>query len=103
MSSGTTTVDSQVTEVLLLLLQHYHSMEVFSHFEIVDQRGNRVVEGHKVEDKKSFCDFKIFSICQASFCLEDNDCQGVDPHYDCENYGDQVNNSNIKSSLITIS
>jgi len=52
--------------------QHYHSMETFSHFEILDSRGNRVVEGHK-----------------ASFCLEDNDCQGVDPHYDCENYGDQ--------------
>ena len=28
--------------------QHYHSMEVFSHFEIMDQRGRRVVEGHKV-------------------------------------------------------
>ena len=28
--------------------QHYHSMEVFSHFEIMDLQGNRVVEGHKV-------------------------------------------------------
>ena len=27
---------------------------------------------------------------QASFCLEDNQCQGTDPHYDCANYGDQV-------------
>ena len=26
---------------------------------------------------------------QASFCLEDNDCEGVEPNYDCENYGDQ--------------
>ena len=26
---------------------------------------------------------------QASFCLEDNDCHGVDPHYECDNYGDQ--------------
>jgi len=52
--------------------QHYHSMEVFSHFEIMDLHGNRVVEGHK-----------------ASFCLEDNDCNGVDPKYKCENYGDQ--------------
>ena len=48
-------------------------METFSHFEIINGRGERVVEGHK-----------------ASFCLEDNDCVGVDPHYDCENYGDQV-------------
>ena len=48
-------------------------METFSHFEIINSRGERVVEGHK-----------------ASFCLEDNDCVGVDPHYDCENYGDQV-------------
>jgi len=52
--------------------QHYHSMETFSHFEILNSNGNRMVEGHK-----------------ASFCLEDNDCHGVDPHYDCENYGDQ--------------
>ena len=28
--------------------QHYHSMETFSHFEIFDLSGNRVVEGHKV-------------------------------------------------------
>ena len=27
---------------------------------------------------------------KASFCLEDNHCSGVDPKYDCENYGDQV-------------
>ena len=26
---------------------------------------------------------------QASFCLEDNDCEGVEPNYDCESYGDQ--------------
>ncbi len=25
-----------------------------------------------------------------SFCLEDNHCSGVDPKYDCENYGDQA-------------
>ena len=29
-------------------------------------------------------------LMQASFCLEDNQCQGTDPHYDCANYGDQV-------------
>ena len=48
-------------------------METFSHFEILSQAGERMVEGHK-----------------ASFCLEDNDGSGVEPHYDCENYGDQV-------------
>ncbi len=47
--------------------------QVFAHFDILDHLGNRVSEGHK-----------------ASFCLEDNDCDsGVEPKYDCENYGDQ--------------
>ena len=72
--------------------QHYHSMEVFSHFEIMDQRGRRVVEGHKVlmtcmsnSRKKKNNNVSM----QASFCLEDNDCEGVEPNYDCANYGDQ--------------
>ncbi|XP_046751006.1 lysyl oxidase homolog 2-like [Diprion similis] len=52
---------------------HYHSMEVFATFDIIDSRGNRVAEGHK-----------------ASFCLEDNQClPGVEPRYKCEKYGDQ--------------
>ena len=46
--------------------------QVFAHFDILDLSGKRLSEGHK-----------------ASFCLEDNDCQGVDPKFDCENYGDQ--------------
>ena len=29
---------------------------------------------------------------QASFCLEDNDCDsGIEEKYKCENFGDQVN------------
>jgi lysyl oxidase-like protein 2/3/4 len=48
--------------------------QVFAHFDITDHEGNRVAEGHK-----------------ASFCLEDRECaDGVDPRYDCQNYGDQV-------------
>lgn len=48
--------------------------QVFAHFDIVDYTGKRVAEGHK-----------------ASFCLEDRECaDGIDPHYDCQNYGDQV-------------
>ena len=47
---------------------------MFAHFDIVDYSGQRVAEGHK-----------------ASFCLEDRECaDGVDPRYDCQNYGDQV-------------
>ncbi|XP_015906151.1 lysyl oxidase homolog 2 isoform X2 [Parasteatoda tepidariorum] len=52
---------------------HYHSMEVFAHFDIIDMKGVKVAEGHK-----------------ASFCLEDNNCiSGVEKKYACANYGDQ--------------
>ncbi|KAK3586880.1 hypothetical protein CHS0354_017672 [Potamilus streckersoni] len=53
--------------------QHYHSMDVFAHYDITDRHGNRVAEGMK-----------------ASFCLEDSECQhGVKPKYDCNFYGEQ--------------
>ncbi|XP_076317546.1 lysyl oxidase homolog 2-like [Tachypleus tridentatus] len=53
--------------------KHYHSMEVFAHFDVIDARGNKIAEGHK-----------------ASFCLEDNFCKtGSQKKYVCANYGDQ--------------
>ncbi|XP_045474566.1 lysyl oxidase homolog 2-like [Harmonia axyridis] len=52
---------------------HYHSMEIFATFDIFNDKGVRVAEGHK-----------------ASFCLEDNQClPGVEPKYNCNNFGDQ--------------
>ncbi|XP_011871663.1 PREDICTED: lysyl oxidase homolog 3 [Vollenhovia emeryi] len=62
--------------------RHFHSMEVFAIFDVIDSYGNKVAEGHK-----------------ASFCLEDNQCMpGVQPRYKCVQYGDQgisVNCSDI--------